>query len=679
MIIQEENIQTSLGGQEFKIKASAKAFKILSSNLYKDKPLAICRELMCNAYDSHIAAGKKDVPIQVTVPTVANPTFVVEDFGLGLSKDEVEQIYTTYFESTKSQTNDMIGGLGLGSKSPFAYTTTFTVIATKDGIRNTFLAFIGDGGTPQITLLSTAETDAPNGVRVEVPVQSGDYHLFRNAAMSLVWFDTMPTIIGANQENYKQHPGYSQLHDEGYGVSDRASCECIFAVMGTVAYPIDLGIITRECYDVYSKIRNYIPTMFSIYVKFDIGELDIAPSREELSYDASTQAAIQKRFEQVLQSIINTYNDIVNDIDLSVKNRVRKLCSVGITSQSKIYTFIASAVTASAANQPEKDARWYYIDNTYRKERLVSFGDFILPQTHRRSDVLLNNIANNKSMLIVTHNGKPFQNYARRILNAYNTQYVVFVDEADKEFRKYIDTVFGCQIITLEQAKAHLKSVEPPKTSSSAPRRKHPDDRIVLPNGSEKFLKKDFVADKTKFITDSNYYDFYDTLFPRHAIIRISKTYAKRAQQHGFDVLDCERRREYTDAERDQIISTIASSMEQGAFGDMLLSVCFNDHEFHNKFSYYNAPQWPSYGVFRHDIFRDRLVKALDIPAHLTYNTDDEFDVKCDMRDLLATYFVDKFTAEVIAIQKEDPLLTVITRSSTNDHVEIIVPYIQKG
>ena len=42
----------------FKIKANAKAFKILTSNLYTDVPLAIVRELGCNAYDAHIAASK---------------------------------------------------------------------------------------------------------------------------------------------------------------------------------------------------------------------------------------------------------------------------------------------------------------------------------------------------------------------------------------------------------------------------------------------------------------------------------------------------------------------------------------------------------------------------------------------------------------------------------------------
>ena len=105
---------------EFKIRNSAKAFKILSDGLYSNKIKAVIRELSCNAVDSHVAANKADTPFEVHLPTVLEPWFSVRDFGLGLDGDQVENIYTTYFESTKTESNDFIGALGLGSKSPFS-------------------------------------------------------------------------------------------------------------------------------------------------------------------------------------------------------------------------------------------------------------------------------------------------------------------------------------------------------------------------------------------------------------------------------------------------------------------------------------------------------------------------------------------------------------------------------
>lgn len=110
----------------FKMKRSAKAFSILSSGIYANKIRAIIRELSCNAYDSHVEAGKKDVPFEVHLPTHFEPYFYVRDYGTGLTHQQVFDVYTTYFESTKTDSNDYIGALGLGSKSPFSYTENFT-------------------------------------------------------------------------------------------------------------------------------------------------------------------------------------------------------------------------------------------------------------------------------------------------------------------------------------------------------------------------------------------------------------------------------------------------------------------------------------------------------------------------------------------------------------------------
>lgn len=118
---------------EFKIKTSSRAFQILSSGLYANKIRAIIRELSCNAIDSHVAAGKLDTPFEIHLPNSLDPYFSIRDFGTGLNRDQVNNIYTTYFESTKTNSNDYIGALGLGSKSPFSYTNNFTVTAIKDG------------------------------------------------------------------------------------------------------------------------------------------------------------------------------------------------------------------------------------------------------------------------------------------------------------------------------------------------------------------------------------------------------------------------------------------------------------------------------------------------------------------------------------------------------------------
>jgi len=169
-----------LAGGDFSIKNSAAAFKILSSGLYSNKYEAILRELGCNAYDSHVEAGCADKPFTVHLPTRLNPKFIIRDYGVGLDHEQVMGLYTTYFESTKTDSNDFVGCMGLGSKSPFSYTKNFTIVATKDGVRGMYSAFIGDKGVPAITHLISEKTDEGNGVEIEFAVnERNDMHSLR--------------------------------------------------------------------------------------------------------------------------------------------------------------------------------------------------------------------------------------------------------------------------------------------------------------------------------------------------------------------------------------------------------------------------------------------------------------------------------------------------------------------
>ena len=157
-VLQEEAIMSNVGEiGEFRIRNSAKAFNILSSGLYANKIRAIIRELSCNAIDSHVAAGRIETPFDVHLPNQLEPWFAIRDYGTGLSHEQVTNIYTTYFESTKTDSNAFIGALGLGSKSPFSYTDNFTVTAVKDGRKGIYTAFINEQGVPSIALMMEEE------------------------------------------------------------------------------------------------------------------------------------------------------------------------------------------------------------------------------------------------------------------------------------------------------------------------------------------------------------------------------------------------------------------------------------------------------------------------------------------------------------------------------------------
>jgi hypothetical protein len=281
---------------EFKIRNSAKAFKILSDGLYSNKIRAIIRELSCNAVDSHVAAGKSDVPFEVHLPTMLGPWFSVRDFGTGLSGDEVTDIYTTYFESTKTDSNDFIGALGLGSKSPFSYTENFTVTAIKDGFQRIYSAYINESGIPCVAEMTGEATDLPNGVEVKFSVTNRtDYNSFiHEAADVFSWFKLRPVITGHSnfhfyEQQYREKDIVPGIHYTG---------QHSYAVMGNIAYSLD-NVPEKE-----KHFGDLSPLLTcGLVIEFDIGELDFSASRETLSFIPLTLGSIKKKLELLNENL----------------------------------------------------------------------------------------------------------------------------------------------------------------------------------------------------------------------------------------------------------------------------------------------------------------------------------------------------------------------------------------
>jgi hypothetical protein len=290
---QIEQIGNITNAEGFKMKSSRKAFQILS-DLYSDKPLAIVRELGCNANDSMIASGKKDQPFHIHLPNSLEPWITIQDFGTGISHQNIYDIYSTYFESTKTNTNDQIGCLGLGSKSPFCYTDNFSVTSIHDGEKRIYNAYFAENGNPTIALMSTTKTSEQNGVAVQIPVKEKDFSTFTASVVKAFrFFDVKPTISGGKIDWKEEKPTFS---GDDWMFLDSSNQWEAFAIMGGVTYPIDH-------YKVADKYNQIVRK--GVVLKFKMGELDFAPSREHLSYDDSTIKAINDKLEKVLTEIRN--------------------------------------------------------------------------------------------------------------------------------------------------------------------------------------------------------------------------------------------------------------------------------------------------------------------------------------------------------------------------------------
>ena len=303
MIITDEKQQVLVAGAQsvdaFTIKASAKAFQILSSNLYSNPLGSMIRELSTNAYDAHVMVGKADEPFHLTLPNSLEPSFKIRDFGPGLSHNDIMNIYTTFFESTKTNSNDVVGCLGLGSKSPFGVSDSFTVTSFFQGEKTIYSAFLNEDRIPSIALFHKEPTDEPNGLEIEVAINADDFRVFnREVNGQLKYFKTKPLVFGNSNFEWNVDEEYLYSGSNWKMVKGGGSPR---VVQGQIQYPINVRNMGKEFDEASPVVRELLNK--SVLFEVNIGDVNIAPSREALSYDAKTNQNIIKAAEKILEEL----------------------------------------------------------------------------------------------------------------------------------------------------------------------------------------------------------------------------------------------------------------------------------------------------------------------------------------------------------------------------------------
>jgi hypothetical protein len=315
MIMQEKENDVIVKGlgetSEFTIKTSAKAFKILSQNLYSNPVGAVIRELSTNAYDSHVMAGCPERPFKIKIPSILDPEFSIRDYGTGLAHDDVIGLYSTFFESTKTQSNDMVGCLGLGSKSPFAITDSFFVISYFNGVKSVYSVFTDKNFIPSISLFGSEDTEEENGLELQIAIKNNLISSFPyELKKQLHFFKTKPIVEGYN--NFSFNNFEIKLSGDGWYYSPGFNSS--YVVQGQIAYPLDSNLV-RSINILPSKFINCSKLASRGYAfEMPIGSVDIAPSREALSYDENTINAIVKKAQSVINDI---ETNIIKDINES--------------------------------------------------------------------------------------------------------------------------------------------------------------------------------------------------------------------------------------------------------------------------------------------------------------------------------------------------------------------------
>lgn len=307
MKINDTAAVTTDANSAFTIAATGKAFKILSDGLYSDKIAAVIRDLSYNAYDSHVAAGKADTPFEIRLPTYSDRRFSVTDFGTGISDEDIYKIYTRYFASTKTDSNEFVGQLGLGSKSPFSLVREFFVYSRVNGVQRRYRMYFDASDTPRVEFLEETACDAANGlphsgVTVEFAVAHSDMmDRFRYRASDILrWFKTTPTIVGNTVGIDNLMAGNDTAAWFMHGIRSNYRQNSLIAVMGNVAYPVKVDSLENV------KTEYYSVASLPVAMNFAIGELEVSASRESIAYDERTCENIAAKLDQVVADLRKT-------------------------------------------------------------------------------------------------------------------------------------------------------------------------------------------------------------------------------------------------------------------------------------------------------------------------------------------------------------------------------------
>lgn len=293
-VIKSGNFEDS----KFEIAANSQAFKILSTKLYSNGIRAIVRELGTNAYDAHTAA-KNPEPFLVISPSILDPNFIIEDFGIGLSPENIKNVFTVYFNSDKRESNDFNGCLGLGCKSPLGYCEGFMVESKFDGVKYIYSVHLDEGGFPTMSKITEETSDEKNGVKITIPVKSDDVDKFRSEIRDVYsHFENPPIVDGEQLESIIKEDSHFYIN------SNRS-----YVYMGNVLYPFSPESIDEE-YNEYRYRSNGV--FHGLVLRAELGDIEFPPSREEMTINSKTIKFVKDKIDLIAGELRTNIIDFIS-------------------------------------------------------------------------------------------------------------------------------------------------------------------------------------------------------------------------------------------------------------------------------------------------------------------------------------------------------------------------------
>lgn len=311
------------------------------SKLYNDPMNAAIREYVSNAYDANVEAGATK-PVELTLPCTENDgLLMVKDYGRGLDYMGIVSVFANFGTSTKRDSDNLIGGFGIGSKSGLAVSNAINVSSVCNGTLNEFVLERTPEGIVTRFTKENEPTKKASGTTVTVNCSPSYYNGIKYIVTNFI-----PVIAGWSKHDvYVTNTSCNEFNtsDDDFFLNDK----CNNYRIPDTWLEFDHGYITSKPF--FTHFRNILvgnvayeqsswdknnghPTTNDIgcayALKTNIEDIKVTYSREQIDWKSNSETedaliaateAFTKEVEDFVHDLIDSSSDAIDAMKKCIK------------------------------------------------------------------------------------------------------------------------------------------------------------------------------------------------------------------------------------------------------------------------------------------------------------------------------------------------------------------------
>ena len=311
------------------------------SKLYNDPMNAAIREYVSNAYDANVEAGATK-PVELTLPCTENDgLLMVKDYGRGLDYMGIVSVFANFGTSTKRDSDNLIGGFGIGSKSGLAVSNAINVSSVCNDTLNEFMLERTPDGIVTRFTRENEPTEKDSGTTVTVNCSPSYY-----SGIKYIVTNFIPVIAGWSKHDvYVTNTSCNEFNtsDDDFFLNDK----CNNYRIPDTWLEFDHGYITSKPF--FTHFRNILvgnvaykqglwdnnnghPTTNDIgcayALKTNIEDIKVTYSREQIDWKSNSETedaliaatdAFTKEVEEFVHDLIDSSSDVIDAMKKCIK------------------------------------------------------------------------------------------------------------------------------------------------------------------------------------------------------------------------------------------------------------------------------------------------------------------------------------------------------------------------